>query len=89
MPEATRKPIQQQYATILTGFQPTGTYPGPTHAAKKKLYNVRIFHSIYTATFNRAAMDVTGQYSMRHIKVDKLMMIITSSANNGPQCSSR
>jgi len=74
---------------ILTGFQPRGTYPGPTITARKKLYNVKMFQRIYKSKFNRAAVDVTGHHSMRHIKDDQLIMAIIDSANTGPQCSRR
>jgi len=74
---------------ILTGFQPRGTYPGPTKTARKKLYNVRMFKRIYRRKFNRVAVDVTGHHSRMHIKDDQLITAIINSANSGPQCSRR
>jgi len=77
------------YATILTGFQPKGTYPGPTRIARKKLYNVRTSQRKNTITLKRDAADVTGNHSKRHMKDDQVMTAISDSANIGPQCSNR
>jgi len=48
-----------------------------------------MFHTIYRSKFKKAATDVTGHHSKRHMKDDQLIMEIIDSAISGPQCSRR